>query len=276
MAQPVRLQYHQLTFDLLGEKPAVSEDALEKIRAWERRRGLQLPASVVEWYSLELPPLLAADDVDTWVASSLEELLEDLKRQFKGRHQGKAKRVYLGWMWGGEIDVEVRLTDAADPVVGTGASESDLPLEEGPFSTFVFHQAWRRFFAADSVTRGFRVGASEPRFGPMELDYLIDHFTEGPRKVSFQGRSEMRNPFTGEMMKVYPYEFHFFSRTARVWVSCRGDAARQEVETSWEIQADSRKALREVLRQVWPVGTLSQTLTGRTRGGRAVLKQLQG
>jgi hypothetical protein len=101
MAEPVRLKYHQLTLDLLGAKPVFSRDAVETIRAWERRRGVQLPASVAEWYSLEPPPMPPADNEDPWEAASLGELLGDLERQFKGRHKGKPKQIYLGFMWGG-------------------------------------------------------------------------------------------------------------------------------------------------------------------------------
>jgi hypothetical protein len=154
-------------------------------------------------------------------------------------------------------------------------TDSGVPGEEGPFSVFVFLQTWERFFSSSAVTRGFRVRAEEPRFGPMELDYFIDRFAEGPRQISFEGDAERLNPFTGKMMKLYPYRFHFFSRTARVAVSCMGDPTRQEAEAWWAIQANSRKALLEVLRQLWPVGTLSETLTGMTRGGKAALKQLR-
>ncbi len=273
-ADIVRLNYHQLTFDLLAATPVLSKAAVKKIRAWERRRRLRLPSSVAEWYSLQSPPLPPTDDECAWFPASLEELLKNLNRQFRGRDRRKTKYVYVGILWQ-ESGVQVPLDGAADPVVGMDEGSYVL-RDEGTFSVFVFHQTWDRFFAVNSRTRGFRVEAEEPRFGPMELDYLIERYSEGPRQVCCEGKSELPDPFHPlEIMKVYPDRFYFYSRMARVGVQCQADPTRYEGEAKWAIQAGSRKALLEVLRRLWRVGTLSETLTGKSRGGKMVLKQLR-
>ena len=109
----------------------------------------------------------------------------------------------------------------------------------------------------------------------MELDFLADHFPEGPREVLFGGKPEMVNPFTGQPMKVYPFRFYFFRPEGRVRVCCQADPALAEAEAYWQIDAPSKKALVQTAARVWVCGTLSQTLASQTRQGKAVLKELR-
>jgi hypothetical protein len=52
MAERVHLQYHAVTFRLLGRNPLLDHAALKRIKAAEQKSGRRLPAAVREWYSL--------------------------------------------------------------------------------------------------------------------------------------------------------------------------------------------------------------------------------
>lgn len=274
---PVRLKYHQATFDLLGEKPAVSADALDKISAWERRHRAKLPGSLREWYSLETAERMWNSEPDgKWwfTPAPLDELLQRIASQLaRQRRRPKGKR---------SLSLEIcrvederadyaHLDGSEDPVVY--GPEDDSPM--GPFSEFLFHRLWQALPEFRPGYKRFALAATEPAFGGMELDFLADHFPEGPREVLFGGKPEMANPFTGQPMKMYPFRFYFFEPAGRVCVCCQADPARGEAGAKWEIDAPSKKALVQTAGRVWVCGTLAQTLTSETRPGKAVLKELR-
>jgi hypothetical protein len=163
------------------------------------------------------------------------------------------------------------LDGSADPLVY--GPEDDSP--QGTFSEFLFHRLWEAVPEFRPAVKTFSLAATGPAFGGMELDFLTDHFQEGPREVAFQGEPERINPFTGQPMKVYPFRFYFFRPEGRVRVCCLADPAQRETEAYWQIDAPSKKALAQTAARVWVCGTLSQTLTSETRQGKAVLKDLR-
>jgi hypothetical protein len=276
--QPVKLKYHQATFDLLDERPVLSQAALRQIEAWERRHKVSLPASIREWYSLEgAEERLRYGDSTTGILQDtpLRKKLQEVAKQFRTREPGS----FTGFPvvpGDEETAYYARLDRAADPRVHSCwyPYEWGSPAT-GSFSGFVFRWVWDHFTCYRPAARDLSLFAVEPTFSPMELDYLIDHFSEGHHQFAFRGRREMRNPFTGEIRKVYPRRFHFFDRTARVRVSCQGNPAREETEARWEIHGNSRDALFQAALRLWPCGTLSETLAAETRRAKAVLKRLR-
>jgi hypothetical protein len=270
---PVRLKYHQATFDMLGEKPVVSAEAVRKIAAWERRHRARLPGSLREWYSLEwaerkwtYEPL----DYYEWVPAPLDEILQGLTVLRQGRKKSKSARLLIG-----RLDDEpmyfARLNGAADPAVFIG----DERCSRGTLSVFLFRMMWQALPELRPAVKKCCLTATELAFSGMELDFLIDHFQEGPREIAFRGRTEMINPFTGQPMKLYPFRFCFYDRVGRVGIGCQADPAKGETEATWRIDARSKKALAVIAARVWPCGALSQTLSGATRQAKAVLKEFR-
>jgi hypothetical protein len=275
--RPVKLRYHQATFDLLGERPMLSEQALRRIKAWEQYHKIVLPASIREWYSLEgAEDRLRYGDSTTGILQDtpLRKKLQEVAKQFRTREPGSFKGFPVV---PGEEDMAfyARLGRAADPLVHIVWYPDEWGVADGSFSVFVFRWVWDHFACHRPAARDLSLVAVEPAFSAMELDSLIDHFTEGPRQFAFRGRREMRNPFTGEIMKLYPHRFHFFDRTARVRVSCQGNPARAETEARWEIHGSSRDGLFQAAVRLWPCGTLSETLAAETRRAKSVLKRLR-
>jgi hypothetical protein len=271
--EPVRLKYHQATFDMLGETPAASAAALDTISAWEKRHRAKLPGSLREWYSLETAERMGTDEPDgKWwfTPAPLEELLQEWAWRRRGGKGKKSSSVQICRVVDERAEY-AHLDGSEDPLVY--GPEDDSPM--GTFSEFLFHRLWEALPELRPVVKSFSLAATEPAFGGMELDFLTDHFPEGPREVAFAGKPEMANPFTGQPMKVYPFRFYFFEPAGRVRVCCQADPARGEAEAKWEIDAPSKKALVQTAARVWGCGTLSQTLTSKTPQGKAALKELR-
>src|SRR5262249_7400601 len=131
--------------------------------------------------------------------------------------------------------------------------EADLPRyrqqESGVscerFSTFVFAAAWRqrtaRYFWSSQNHWAGGVTARDPAFGPMELDFLKDHFAEG-----LLDGTDPSGP-----------TWYFFSADAWVRIRRAGDL-RGRGTGFWSLCAASRERLAGVVRPVWPWGGARQ------------------
>jgi hypothetical protein len=194
MDQPVKLKYHQATFDLLDERPLLSKPALRRINGWERYHKVSLPASIREWYSLEgAEDRLRYGDPATRILQDdpLRKKLREVAKQFRTREPGSFKGFPVV---PGEEDMAfyARLGRAADPLVHIVWYPDKWGVTEGSFSVFVFCWVWDNFACHRPAARNLSLVAVEPTFSAMELDFLIDHFTEGPRQVTFRGRRKLR------------------------------------------------------------------------------------
>ncbi len=270
---PARLKYHQATFDLLGEKPAVSAEALDKITGWERLHGATLPGSLREWYSLEWVAHFCSFEPGNyygWMPAPLDDLLRGLTALRRARKKSQPPRLLIGRP-DDLVSYHAHLDGSEDPAVFA----SDDDSSRGTLSEFLFRRVWECLPEFRPAVRQFGAAATEPAFGGMELDFLADHFQEGPREVLFGGLREMVNPFTRARMKLYPFCYYFFQEGGRVHVSCHADPAEGETEAHWQIDAPTKDALARTVARVWPCGTLSQTLTSTTAPGKAVLKELR-
>jgi hypothetical protein len=224
--EPVRLKYHQATFEMLGEKPVASAEAVDKITAWERRHRTTLPGSLREWYSLETAERMWTYEPDgKWwfTPAPLEELLQRLAWLRRGRKGKRSLSLQICRLEDERADY-AHLDGAEDPLVY--GPEDDSP--QGTFSEFLFHRLWEALPEIRPVVKRFSLAATEPAFSGMELDFLADHFQEGQREVLFEGKPEMVNPFTGQPMKVYPFRFYFFEPAGRVRVCCQADPAKRD------------------------------------------------
>jgi hypothetical protein len=164
--------------------------------------------------------------------------------------------------WASEFVVPVG--EAADPPVLERPSPQPHPerLYSEHFSTWVFTCAWRgltasHFWNSENHWAG-GVTAREPSFGPMELDFLKEHFREGPAD-----HTDPDGP-----------TYYFFTRETWVRVRRVGDL-RGEGTAYWELCAATRQRLAALLRQVWPCGALARTLFCPTAEGQEFLRRVR-
>jgi hypothetical protein len=151
-----------------------------------------------------------------------------------------------------------------------------------PFSTFMFGYCWTRLIGLapyDDPTAlpddAFFLYAQQCEVGPIEVDYLIDHFRAGPhRLVKFQAHRAI-NPFTEEEMSVFdPSMLLFFNQAVRIEIQCQGNPTEAEVKAEWRIHADSSEGLFEAATRLSAFG-LSKLFRSSTKNGAAVLRKLR-
>ncbi|MCI0457281.1 MAG: hypothetical protein L0Z62_09910 [Gemmataceae bacterium] len=241
MSGPVKLQYHQETFDLLDEEPVLSADALKQIGRCEQQCGNTLPASVREWYSLEGAEdrLTVAVDDGEMRFTPLAVLLKAFASWWAPRRKRGAKRVFVICNVGSTgRGSRLILNGQRDPPV------TDFPeeLTRRPFSCFVRERALDRLTAPRALACYLHEGVA----GPAQIDYLLEHFREARRN----GPSPSRDPRTGEPFMVWACRF--YSRTAVIHITARGDPTREEGVASWDISADSTEELYDLLKRLWP------------------------
>jgi hypothetical protein len=270
MPAVAKLSYHRDTFELLGRQPIVSKSAQRLLKEWEKDHPNWLPASVREWFTLdEAVPLLGE-------GPSVGDLLR--QQETIATQAAQRKLLCFGCLHQGVTLFHLELDDTDDPFVITidcGRELTEPPPER--FSAFVFSSLWPGL----SGDR-YSLVANDRAFGPMELDYLLENFTEGPRSGYRNGAEWHRT-----RLDRAPYHrsqeapasgggvwYRFFNITGRISVTKQGDPA-EEGRAAWGIMAASEESLYAVARQVWGCGTLSRSLHGSRKVEKAVVQRLR-
>jgi hypothetical protein len=254
MPAVAKLSYHRATFELLEREPLLSDGDQQILAEWERTHPYRLPLAVREWFTLQdaVALLGGAPTGSEWAAG-----LGDVLRGFEAlRSSPPTERKLLCFVviCQGVTLYDLELDGSEDPyvvVVDCGQELTEPPRER--FSTFLFSQFWPGL-------PGFRytLRANDRAFGPMELDYLIENFTEGPRSSCREGETWYR----------------FFNAVGRISVTKPGEAT-SEGRARWDIMANSEESLYAVAKQVWGCGTVSRSLRGTTKVEKAVLQRLR-
>jgi hypothetical protein len=275
MSGPVRLRYHQATFDLLGRQPVVSGRARRQIEKAERKCGRLLPAAVREWYELEgaeylldaslqrTQPLRAvlADHTASGAPGLLDRLWSVVRRPrgslfrpvLEPRVPLRAQTdlhllaerrllVFCEFDLGDEDgwvdrDTYVNVDGDEDPPV-IAADAARVQRRADHLSTFLFDSIWWGMrFAKNWVG----LSAEDLVTGPGELDYLRDHFQE----------SSSLPWSNGEVCLL------FFAEGMRVRVLMPAGPVR-EGKTAWEILAVSTQKLTQAFWKVRGIGVFTQ------------------
>jgi hypothetical protein len=288
------LAYHGPTYELLGREPAPWPDFVRHIDRGERRAGRALPASVREWYALAEGVSLL-DRQYGRRARSLRGVLRDLRASARPGSPGRLgsvlsaldrplrpfSRVVLGarvplrgqpgmplltpgrllflreygdideWDCTQDSDTYACLDGSDDPPV-VEVSEDRVALVARSFSSFVFHHVWRDVAWADNT---LGLGATVVS-GPVELDFLRDHFSEGPI-------------LHHERRTTYP----FFGPGIWVQVSGPGELTA-EVPCEWEVRGLRPAHLERAVERLLPIGVFAQEGWSGWRGEGAVLRSV--
>ncbi len=249
MGTPASLKYHRAAFELLGREPVVSEEAVRLIEKAERHCGRRLAASVREWYSLR-------DAVALLPRHYHPRPLESVLNNFLSEG-----RIALGFD-GGDSEWFVKPDGSDDPPVVVDEWFGDPDDGEHPFadrfSVFLFSWVWEAVTnEAQRSPTGFAVQALNTGFGPMELDFLKEHFqeAEAPRWEGAQCR-------------------YFFTAGQRVMAYQHSPRLGIFV-TSWYLTADSAAHLACLLRRLWPCLARVKDVRSQSPPAREVLEQVR-
>jgi hypothetical protein len=293
-----RVSYHQNVFDLLdldpvhlGRRSSRGEDTLGA-----------LPDSLGEWYGYEAAvPASGRIGEELWrdrhyAAGHLWHDFSDgdhpwswecLADQLQGRAvNGFSPRpghlyVLTDRLGRGNWLVELR---GDDPIVwrDNNARSSSAWQRQGPFSTFLFD--WiAGFYRLPSTPLSGRRGYArapagpwalrpkkylegvwlraprEPALAPPLLDLLIESFDDEQRQARPDGPTTHR--FCSPRMAL--------TVTTDAWGDPEGHSA-------WWLHAQTPEALAELVRRVWPIGNLADTLQGPAEEARRVLQRCRG
>ncbi len=301
MSGPLKLKYHQATFDMLGREPILSEQAIAEIEKWERRTKRKLPGAIKEWYSLQFAQELVTFSHEFRELRSCSVILKDIEEQ--DRKPDKARMVAFAY----EVDAAlcVRLDGPANPPVLSRWDDSEEVAKgrlfssvQRLFSEVLFQWLWSHSGGADPCLSGYggELEASEVPFGPGELDFILERFTLGLRE--FHEIVECPNPFRPEeMMRMWVrsesgkklvlkpgatatgdrrYDYYFYAPGVRLLVQIRGDEpVRTEQIAMIQISADSSKRLEEVACQFWEFSSFARECRAESKEGNNLLRKLR-
>jgi hypothetical protein len=269
MAQaPSELKFHRQAFALLGHRPLLSPARITAIERWEKRWGLRLPASLKEYYSLEVLP----DGTTIRVAN----VLRYSGRAF--RRNQEASRPRWGWASQSGAWLYLLLDGSEDPPVFVEETGDRPDARVGTFSKHIFDDCW--FEKTQSLWSDPPLVAEEAHFGPGELDYLGERFDEGLPTLRDEPYRAWEGPcpFSGRPRRFesIPCEFFYFNDDIQIHIACRGHPTRGEIiPATWNVYPDDEEALFQGALILRRCATLATTLTGRTPAGIKALERIR-
>jgi hypothetical protein len=288
MPQPAKLKYHQVTLSFLNHKAAFASSAVKKIEAGEKKIGLQLPASVREWYSLagweeavsKLRKQVLTKDAARFpigladVPNLLKNLQELQNNMDAFRRGGHTPSFTVGAEPGNPYRWYVALDGSDDPPVFE-IDRDQIKVAEH-FSSFIFGLVWEPFQVHDTIrardtNRCWLVAEKHP-CGYAHLDFLKEHYSEG---LVHQSRYEEGTRYA------------FYNADGTITIQCPGDAVTKEVPAHWSFTADSVPSLVKLITPVWQFGGLNRALSSalsekfagkqiKSKEGEQALKELRG
>jgi hypothetical protein len=239
------LRFHQATFDLTGWPPVLDAAVPGELDKVEAECGRPLPAAVREWLCLA--------ESARWH----HEL--DPRENLLGAFAQAAPRetpcplMDLGGD-GGDGTCYLCLDGSDDPPVLedniNAYGDFELHRRADRFSTFLFFVAW------NDPWWDWSFEAEDVPLDPPQLDFLRDHFQEGP--VNEIGGRWLRAFFTeGARLAIWPVPGH------------------SDGTVHWQIRCQTAKLLEETTRRVWEVCGLFDKLFSRRPENQRLLERMR-
>jgi hypothetical protein len=235
MNNPMRLNYHQATFDLIEREPAFDVAAIAALDQCETAYGFSFPASVREWYSLKgsIEILREYGNQDNPLTlDEMQELAND-RQSFHGW------RDYLGLNVLPIMDENqsvalwaVHLDSSEDPPVLVLDDDEEWKPWARSFSEFVTGWVWHYLYKLQDCA----LLAYDQPLSPEDRAFLMSTFDA----VRYDPQSPI---------------YHFLHREGHLHIW-----ARDEENSFWWLQAPSKEALLELTKLVWHCGNLAETL----------------
>lgn len=243
MQQHVPLIYHQATFDLIEEKPIVLPEAVEELNHLTQTRGIILPPSVWEWYSLKKTVDILKRYFPSYGYACDAATLGTANRYwFNGKYH-EIDLLEKGLLWIGRETQEVcswaiQLNGSDDPPVVISFKNEETSR---PFATYHLYAETFSRFISTCIFDGLTVNPDDQTFGwrqgsllPTELAFFRERFQEGPLTYLFPGQLNYR----------------FFSGHQRMLIY------EDENQTSWYFSAATDAELKQLLETVLQCDTL--------------------
>lgn len=241
------LHYHQAALDLVGETPHFLTNANALIEQVEQSHHISLPPSVREWYSLNKGSILLSEYSNDDHIVPLEDLGE---YGWRNKASHPLAQGLLPFMLENQAACTwaIHLTGADDPPVLVSYDEKEtlwLPFASS-FSLCVYTRIWDfRRHRAEYV-----LWSNEGPLQDHDLQFLREHFKEGPLTFSYPGEIN--------------YRFWQEDRELLLWSS--------ETESNWWLRADTEEDLERLVRSLWHCGTLRDTLQEWNLGGEILTR----
>jgi len=247
----MKLRYHQKTFELLNQEARFSQEFHAKIESIKREKGIAIPSSVVEWYSLEnATEILRQNSNDDHFLE-----VEDFGKPSYKNEDLLAERLLLFMIENqGVCEWAIKLDNSDDPPVF--AKDVDSKIWEfcaEKFSTFIWTLVfdWGRIRQNDSY---FLCAQAEP-ITQNDLSELQRNFQEEPRTHCFPGKINYR----------------FSQQDKRILIWSNSDQA------DWNISTNSPQALYELAQGIWHLSNLKISLYDIDENGigKSILNELR-
>jgi hypothetical protein len=247
-----QLKYHRDAVSLLPHIPRFSKNSAELLYQREQQLGIEFPAAVREWYSLEGAVQLLERFSNDDSAFAIEELGEPFDDWYDGGPKDFLSDKLLLFMREnqGVCNWAIRLDCGSDPPVvvevDTAPAAKWLPCTDR-FSTFVWCQIW------DHSQLAVGVSAQEIHLLKRDLSFLKSNFDELPTTYGWPGNVN--------------YRFKSEKGAIIIW-----DGRDRGVD--WFVSARSASDLKAVLGKVWHCGNLAESMYGDGEAD-AVLRELR-
>jgi len=245
----MELKYHQKTFELLNLQPRFSQGAYLKLENLKTEKDIIIPASILEWYSLENAiELLSQHSNDDYFVK-----VEDFGKP-SYTNEDLAAEGFLLFMIENQAVCEwaVKLNNSDDPPVfarDVDVKKWELCAEK--FSTFVWTLAfdWSRFRQMGS----YLLYANAEPIKESEISELQNLFQEEPRTYVFPGK--------------VTYRFSQQDKRIHIW--------QNPGQADWNISANSSQSLFELVQKIWHLSDLKDSLFAVDDFGEIILKRLK-
>lgn len=237
--------YYSSIFRLLGSEPHVTPAARCAVENAERRLGLQLPASVREWYCNENAiDILARYSNNDWPIAIEEFAVTEWRTlrlmPFKNENQGVCT-------W------SISLDGSDDPpvFVDVDTDGANWILQAPTFSAFVHACIWDYVVV---LNRPVLVQAQNKPLSAETLERLSARYAKEPPTSGWPGNTQHR--------------FASDSHAILIWAEEHG--------ADWFVGARDATSLENALRAIWTFDNVGESLYGTSEIGKAVLETIRG
>lgn len=229
----MELKYHQKTFDLLNQQPQFSQKSLSELESVSRGKGIIIPASILEWYSLENAIEILSQNSNDDHFIKIEDFGKDTE------NEGLLAEGLLLFMIENQAVCQwaIKLDNSDDPpVLAKDVDSKTWEFCAEKFSTFVWTLIfdWNRVCQKNSC---LLLAQADP-ITEKDLFQLQESLEEEYRTYCFPGKVS--------------YRFSLGDKRILIWSNSD--------QADWNLSADSPESLFELAHIVWNISNLKSTL----------------
>ena len=238
--------FHDAAFELLGTRPRITMAALGELAVAQRRLGIDLPASVRDWYCYDGALSILAEHSNGDPPIPVAE--------FAVMESGVGPLVPIRRENQGVCTWAIVLDGSQDPpvFVEVDSDGAEWRLHAQCFSTYVYASVWdyRRVLKQPAL-----VQAQSGPISAQSLKALADSFDARPRTFGWPGNEQYRFGGSGNGVLIWSTEGH---------------------SADWFVGAHDATSLESALRKVWYLDGVGKSFYGCSDIGKEALAKLKG